>query len=1138
MAEIINLSDDDDVVCEQRITNPLAAADPPKLARCLNSECHSREGLRKAPAAARRFYGVLAYPKKTRICLPCLACFSLHQQKLIEKVRNGENIILINNEPQRDTVLLTDSESDPDDVESEESVLELSLSGSDSDKDSGDAEQPDRLKRMLENMVDSLALKKHVDEGIENVTSRIAKAENGLKEMDEEYNKIEKELHSIRCSFYDSFKPKIKLLPEVDVDNNPGLDDQVHVVPSEHVTCQASLPPVAPLMRPQLVPGQAVYAMRLSLFSRWVPAVVVSVVHKEENNTRYMVRYNRFQAEMKELTGRQLAYEYQCATRLVVGTRVIARFRDEEKNGRKDDQKNGRHDTSSTNGFYVGIVAEVPTVANKFKYLIFFDDGYAQYVLHHHIRVVTEASAQAWDDVCSDSRAFIKEYVQMYPERPMVRLQKWNNVKTERNGKWWRAQVLEVEGSLVKMYFPTHELSEWIYRGSTRLSPLFQKKMSLQANAEQHSRLTVRRRAMIPGRQAGPVVEYCTFGQESILPTPLGSSTVTPREKFTPQSVTAAISHPPPPLLLNASFPSSLISTPSGNSSRVSLPTPIVSSTATSTSAPAASAPSATAPTGNRSVAKKSTGARPGTPPPELLEKIKQEMNGFIKKAQIPPLERRFRPHQCGSACVGGPKGEELLKKNRYISPLLIPIVLGWRRQLVRQRKKTILRRSVYYVTPCCRRLRNIDELFVYLRTTHSKLEIDYFSFELNIDVINEWAPSKELYTIPDFSQGVEPMPIHCVNSLDSDPPFPLEYCNVRMPAPGVPLNLDTDFLVCCSCTDDCQDKSRCECWQLTLESNKRLPPKLQLNDPGYVHRRLYEQVTSGIFECNSRCACKHTCQNRVVQNPLRIKLQLFKTARRGWGVRTLHEMEDMKEGYEDEVDHDEDDFPDRQKKKKSSDEDDSEPEGSDGELRYQRNDKHDDNFVPSCPTQRSNNVTERLPSSRLLAISARKKNTDSGGDEDDPDDPAPVASPESSRAASPSSLSRRPSEDDDDDADGRQRRRQNFSAVIPDNLPTSPTKQSHRQYYGEDEQVYVIDAKRAGNIGRFLNHSCQPNVFVQNVFVDSQDLRFPYMSFFATCSIRAGCELTWDYNYEVGCVQGKVKYCYCGAKKCRGRLL
>lgn len=32
-------------------------------------------------------------------------------------------------------------------------------------------------------------------------------------------------------------------------------------------------------------------------------------------------------------------------------------------------------------------------------------------------------------------------------------------------------------------------------------------------------------------------------------------------------------------------------------------------------------------------------------------------------------------------------------------------------------------------------------------------------------------------------------------------------------------------------------------------------------------------------------------CLNRVVQHPLRLKLQLFKTARRGWGVRTLHDI-------------------------------------------------------------------------------------------------------------------------------------------------------------------------------------------------------------------------------------------------------
>ena len=37
---------------------------------------------------------------------------------------------------------------------------------------------------------------------------------------------------------------------------------------------------------------------------------------------------------------------------------------------------------------------------------------------------------------------------------------------------------------------------------------------------------------------------------------------------------------------------------------------------------------------------------------------------------------------------------------------------------------------------------------------------------------------------------------------------------------------------------------------------------------------------------------------------------------------------------------------------------------------------------------------------------------------------------------------------------------------------------------------------------------------------------------------IRAGTELTWDYNYEVGSVPDKVLYCYCGSPMCRGRLL
>ena len=58
-------------------------------------------------------------------------------------------------------------------------------------------------------------------------------------------------------------------------------------------------------------------------------------------------------------------------------------------------------------------------------------------------------------------------------QRPMVRLQKGQQVKTEWNGKWWVARVQEVDASLVKMYFESDQRVEWIYRGSTRLEPLF-----------------------------------------------------------------------------------------------------------------------------------------------------------------------------------------------------------------------------------------------------------------------------------------------------------------------------------------------------------------------------------------------------------------------------------------------------------------------------------------------------------------------------------------------------------------------------------------------------------------------------------------------------------------------------------------
>lgn len=68
--------------------------------------------------------------------------------------------------------------------------------------------------------------------------------------------------------------------------------------------------------------------------------------------------------------------------------------------------------------------------------------------------------------------------------------------------------------------------------------------------------------------------------------------------------------------------------------------------------------------------------------------------------------------------------------------------------------------------------------------------------------------------------------------------------------------------------------------------------------------------------------------------------------------------------------------------------------------------------------------------------------------------------------------------------------------------------------------------------------HSCNPNLDPQNVFVDTHDLRFPMVALFTNIHIKAGSELSWDYNYTPGTVDGTTMHCKCKASNCRRRLL
>ncbi|KAK5989187.1 SET domain-containing protein 2 [Cladobotryum mycophilum] len=73
------------------------------------------------------------------------------------------------------------------------------------------------------------------------------------------------------------------------------------------------------------------------------------------------------------------------------------------------------------------------------------------------------------------------------------------------------------------------------------------------------------------------------------------------------------------------------------------------------------------------------------------------------------------------------------------------------------------------------------------------------------------------------------------------------------------------------------------------------------------------------------------------------------------------------------------------------------------------------------------------------------------------------------------------------------------------------------------------VDATKKGNLGRFCNHSCNPNCFVDK-WVVGDKLR---MGIFALRKIRAGEELV--FNYNVDRYGAEPQPCYCGEYNCVG---
>ncbi|NXJ98410.1 SETMR methyltransferase, partial [Corythaixoides concolor] len=192
------------------------------------------------------------------------------------------------------------------------------------------------------------------------------------------------------------------------------------------------------------------------------------------------------------------------------------------------------------------------------------------------------------------------------------------------------------------------------------------------------------------------------------------------------------------------------------------------------------------------------------------------------------------------------------------------------------------------------------------------------------------------------------------------------------------------------------------------------------------------QQYARPVFECNAMCRCGESCQNRVVQRGLQLRLEVFKTEKKGWGLRTL---EFVAKGrfvceYAGEV-----------------------LGFNEARRRIQAQTSKDSNYIIA--------VREHLHSGRVMET--------------------------------------------------------------------------------------FVDPTNIGNVGRFLNHSCEPNLFMVPVRVDSM---VPKLALFAATDISAGEELSYDYSGRFHNLSGinreqksleednrLGKPCYCGSRTCASFL-
>ncbi|UYV70584.1 EHMT1 [Cordylochernes scorpioides] len=258
-----------------------------------------------------------------------------------------------------------------------------------------------------------------------------------------------------------------------------------------------------------------------------------------------------------------------------------------------------------------------------------------------------------------------------------------------------------------------------------------------------------------------------------------------------------------------------------------------------------------------------------------------------------------------------------------------------------------------------------------------------------------------------DISNGKETMPISVVNGEDEEEaPTDFVYLIANCETVSQNINRTISSLQGCSCEKDggCLSSKSCKCATLSKGSWYNRNTGRLLDSFNTTNK------SNLIYECNQTCKCDVTlCPNRTVQRGIQVPLQIFRTKKKGWGVRTLGPVD---KGtficeYIGEI-------------------------ISDKEADHIKNDSY------------------------LFDLESK------GG------------------------------------------------------------------------EVFCLDARDYGNVSRFINHHCQPNLISVKVLVEHQDTTAPRIALFAARDIAINEELGFDYGAKFWQIKLKYFTCECGDVFCR----